>query len=101
MYAKSTRPNAKRDDRIARLRRAQTCARGARWECAREAGRFLLIRLCIRGKICQVYQMKKFDVTDYREILQECCINIKQQKRKRIFRYHQLLLKYRAANFAI
>ena len=27
MYAKSTRPSAKRDDRIARPRRAQTCER--------------------------------------------------------------------------
>ena len=27
MYAESTRPSAKRDDRIARPRRAQTCAR--------------------------------------------------------------------------
>ena len=53
------------------------------------------------GKILQVYQMKKFDVTDFLEILQECCMNIKQQKCKRIFRYHRLLLKYRAANFAI
>ena len=55
----------------------------------------------IRGKIRQVYQMKKFDVTDFLEILQECCMNIKQQKCIRIFRYHHLLLKYRAANFAI
>ena len=53
------------------------------------------------GKIRQVYQMKKFDVTDFLEILQECCMNIKQQKCKGIFRYHHLLLKYRAANFAI
>ena len=37
MYAKSTRPSAKRDDQIARPRRTQACAR---WECAREAGRF-------------------------------------------------------------
>ena len=47
MYAKSTRPSAKRevqkersakrDDRIARPRRAQT---GERWECAREVVRF-------------------------------------------------------------
>ena len=50
MYAKSTRPSAKReiqeersakrDDQIARPRRAQACERSARWECAREAGRF-------------------------------------------------------------
>ena len=45
MYAKSTRPSAKRDDRIARpsalkLAREASCARSARWECAREAGRF-------------------------------------------------------------
>ena len=47
MYVKSTIPSAKRevqkkrsakrDDRIARPRRAQTCAQ---WECARKAGRF-------------------------------------------------------------
>ena len=47
MYVKSTRPSAKRevqkersakrDDQFARLKRAQTCAR---WECARQAGRF-------------------------------------------------------------
>ena len=63
MYAESTRPSAKRevqkersakrdvqkfwsskrDDRIARPRRAQTCERSARWECAREAGRFILM----------------------------------------------------------
>ena len=55
----------------------------------------------IWGKIRQVYQVKKFDVTDFLEILQECCMNIKQQKCKRIFRYHHLLLRYRAANFAI
>ena len=62
MYAKSTRPSAKRevqkeqsakrdvqkfrsakrDDRIARPRRAQTCERSARWECAHEAGRFFV-----------------------------------------------------------
>ena len=53
------------------------------------------------GKIRQVYQMKKFDVTDFLEIVQESCMNIKQQKCKRIFRYHHLLLKYRAANYAI
>ena len=40
MYAKSTRPSAKRDDQIAIPRRAQTCERSMRWECAREAGRF-------------------------------------------------------------
>ena len=49
MYAKNTRPSAKcevqkersakRDNQIARLRRAQTCER---WECAREAGRFFI-----------------------------------------------------------
>ena len=60
MYAKSTRPSAKRevqkfrsakrDDRIARPRRAQTCERSARWECAREAGRFFYVNLC-RKKI--------------------------------------------------
>ena len=32
--------SAKRDERIARPRRAQTCERSARWECAREASRF-------------------------------------------------------------
>ena len=36
--------SAKRDDQIARPRRAQTCERTARWECAREAGRFFLFR---------------------------------------------------------
>ena len=51
MHAKSTRPSAKRevqkersaqrDDRLSR--RAQICERRARWECAREAGRFFLI----------------------------------------------------------
>ena len=37
---RSSITSAKRDDQIARPRRAQTCARSARWECAREAGRF-------------------------------------------------------------
>ena len=56
MYAKSTRPSAKRevqkerstkrDDRIARRRRAKTCARSAQWECAREAGRFFSFNSC-------------------------------------------------------
>ena len=55
MYAKSTRPSvkrevqkersAKRDDRIACPSRAQTCARSALRECAREAGRFFVINL--------------------------------------------------------
>ena len=55
MYVKSTRPSAKRevqkeriakrDDQIARPRRAQTCERSAPWECAREAGRFYYIIL--------------------------------------------------------
>ena len=40
MYAKSTRPSTKRDDQIARPRRAQTCELRARWECARQADRF-------------------------------------------------------------
>ena len=64
MYAKSTRPSAKRevqkdrsaqrddrvlrsamrDDQIARPRRAQACERSARWECAREAGRFFHLK---------------------------------------------------------
>ena len=35
--------SAKRDDQIARPRRVQTCARSARRECAREAGRFFTI----------------------------------------------------------
>ena len=53
MYAESTRPSVKRevqqkrsaerDDQIARPRRAQTCERSARWECACEAGRFFVI----------------------------------------------------------
>ena len=37
MYVKSEKTTAKRDNQIARPRRAQTCAR---WECARKAGRF-------------------------------------------------------------
>ena len=54
MYAKSTWPSAKRevqkersakrDDQIARPRRAQTCER---WECAREAGRFFFFLLLV------------------------------------------------------
>ena len=54
MYVKSERTSAKRevqkersarrDDQIARPRRAQTCARSARRECAREAGRFFKVR---------------------------------------------------------
>ena len=40
MYAKNIRSSAKRDDRIVRPRRAQTCERSAWWECAREAARF-------------------------------------------------------------
>ena len=63
MYAKSTRPSAKRevqkersaqsddrvlrsakrDDRIAHPGRTQTCERSAQWECARKAGRFFFI----------------------------------------------------------
>ena len=35
--------SAKRDDQIARPKRVQTCAR---WECAREAGRFLSLLSC-------------------------------------------------------
>ena len=50
MCAKNIRPSAKReiqtersakrDDRTARLRRAQTCEGSAQRECARETGRF-------------------------------------------------------------
>ena len=57
MYAKSTRPSAKRevqkersakrDDQIARPRRAQTCER---WECAREAGRYFFFRISQKRK---------------------------------------------------
>ena len=58
MYAKSTRPSAKRevqkersakrDDQIARPRRAETCERSARQECAREAGRFFTVELYMK-----------------------------------------------------
>ena len=51
MYAKSTRPSVKRDDQIARPRRAQTCARGARRECAREAGRFFNFSIVVRSLV--------------------------------------------------
>ena len=41
MYAKSTRPSAKRDDQIARPRRAQAC----------EAGRFFYNKLIEEKKL--------------------------------------------------
>ena len=80
MYAKSTRPSAKRevqkersakrDDQIARLSRAQTCERNARWECARKAGRFffLFLKLYLKmlfsslEKTIVLYLIKKFEM---------------------------------------
>ena len=44
MYAKSTRPSAKRDDQIARTRRAQACERSelrAIWMCPRSGQIFV------------------------------------------------------------
>ena len=42
MYAKKIRASAKRDNRFAHPRRAQICKR---WECVREAGRFLFLNI--------------------------------------------------------
>ena len=73
MYAKSRRPSAKRevqklrsakrDDLIARPRRAQTCARSARWECAREAGRFFLYWHWVRSFPLGINDLRRSNFT--------------------------------------
>ena len=76
MYVKSTRPSAKRevqrersakrDDQIARPRRAQTCELRAPWECAREAGRFYksvsvkLITIFLQRSYIIIYNVMNF-----------------------------------------
>ena len=73
MYAKSTRPSAKREVQK---------ERSARWECAREVGRFFIYNLVEwRQYYCCFYQILKFCCYDTKTIfswmiIKNCFIRI-------------------------
>ena len=76
MYAKSTRPSAKRDDRIARPRRAQTCKRSelrAMRMCPRSGQIFFYIMLKFKVKIF-IFSKNFGTITITHLFLRICCI---------------------------
>ena len=92
MYVKSTRPSAKRevqkersakrDNQIARSRRAQTCALSAPWECARQAGRFffsVFVIFCYRFSIS--YKIVQINCNLMYEVDKESGKGIQEQRK--------------------